>query len=221
MTVKWLLQVWDQEKQFNFCELWKSFNFVLQFYLVILQLTQRYFSSIISTILSDDIFQWMLGAATARCSGKWTFLKSTQYSWRLPAKFVRVKRAAPFFHSAVSLSQGQLWATDDKLASLISRAILNKTDDCVIHILLYWDASFPFARNTIIINASIKYILAIKRLDISIRVIPNTPSFTLIIYMILISSYFTLFHFKVIFFARYTYLLYLANVTFNVCFCKI
>ena len=60
VTVRWLLQACGQEKQFNICELWKSFNFILQFYPLILQLSQRYFSSIISNILCDNIFPWII-----------------------------------------------------------------------------------------------------------------------------------------------------------------
>ena len=131
----------------------------------------------------------MLGEATARCSGKQAFLKSSWYPWRLSAKLVGVKRAALFFQSAVSLPQGQLWAADERLASLINKPTLN--NDCVIDIFLKGDASFSFATITSVISASVKYLLAIKRFDITlmsgITLMPSRPSFIWIINLILFS----------------------------------
>ena len=45
-----------------------------------------------------------------------------------------------------------------------NKAILNKTDDNVIHAPLYGGASFQFTTNASILKTSVEYVLAAERL---------------------------------------------------------
>ena len=53
----------------------------------------------------------------------------------------------------------------------INKGILNKTDDWIIHVLLYGDVSFEFTENTSILNASVEYILATKNFKLFIKTV--------------------------------------------------
>ena len=49
----------------------------------------------------------------------------------------------------------------------MNKAILNKADDCITHVLLYGEVSNPFTQNTNIFNTSVEYIL-VTELDASL-----------------------------------------------------